>query len=171
MNSTTQESHDTHQAAAALRMRAVGSLLFTASHPSAPEHLTAFHFWRGYLKALADVTGDAARAVLLADARRSGYEPPSYLQRAFAALPERIEALTLAQVQQFLATQGVEVSADAVAHLKVDAAEQLEDDKGVIVHPHDEHAAAVVDGDDGAQHGNAPCVDGAATVAQEGSAS
>lgn len=155
----------------ALRHRALSGLFFTALHPEAPEHGTAFQFWSGYLKALKDLRNDTGQCAALRDQQSSGYQAPGYLQAAFAALPVGAEFASVAAVQQFLAAQGVQVAGDAVTDLQVGAVQQLEHGKGRAVHLNDEHAAPVVDGNDGALHG-APSlgVDGATTVAQQGGA-
>lgn len=154
----------------ALRQRALSSLFFTALHTQAPEHESAFQFWSGYLKALKDLGSGCASAAALRDADRSGYEPPSYLKAAFAALPVGAEFTTVTQVQQFLAAQGVQVPGNAVAYLQADVVQQLEDGKGRPVDLHYEHAAPMVDGCDGAggAHGGSQGqVDGFHIVAGE----
>lgn len=151
----------------ALMARAKTGMLFNASRARSPLSEAGFTFWRGYLSALKALSSSSTAWAVQRDASRSGYEPPSYLKAAFTALPVDLESLTFAQVQQFLTVNGVEITADEIPHGQVDAVTQLEDGKGATVHLHDEHAAAVVDGDDGSLHGDSPL---RTTVAQEGGA-
>lgn len=151
----------------ALMARAMTGMLLNASRARGPLSETGFSFWRGYLKALRDLSSSTATSVAMRDAMRSGYEPPGYLKAAFTALPVDVESLTLAQVQQHLTAYGVEITADAITHGQLDAVQQLEDSKSVVIHLDDEHAAAVVDGDDGSLHGDSSL---RITVAQQGGA-
>ena len=96
---------------ATLRNRAIAGLLFSAG----ATHPEQFLFWRGYLKALLDLSRPSAGKPTLREIASGGYEPPACLQRAWTALPESIERLTLPEVQQFLAAQGVEITRDHVS--------------------------------------------------------
>lgn len=156
----------------ALRNRAVSGLLINASYP--PEAGgDGFGFWQGYIKALQDLRNGAGDTLAGLDEARSGYQPPSHLQAAFAALAESAEAATFAEVRQLLATHCVQVAGNAVANGEFDAVEQFKHGVGGIVQTNDEHAPARVDGDDGSccVHGAAPLfVADRATVAQQGGA-
>jgi len=95
----------------ALRNRAITGLLFNAGRSFVSAGEVGFSFWSGYLKALQDVRSGAGGTLAHLDAiSPSGYEPPSHFKAAFAALAERAEALTFAEVQQLLAAQAVEVA-------------------------------------------------------------
>lgn len=154
----------------ALKNRALSGLFFTALHTDAPEHASAFRFWRGYVKALQDLSDGAGYGAALRDQQTSGYQPAGYLKAAFAALPVHADFATVAQVQQFLASQGVQLSSDSVADLQVGTVQQFEHGEGSTIDLNDEHAAPMVDGNDGALHGELPGVGDATTVAQEGGA-
>lgn len=97
---------------AALRQRGLVGLLFAAQNTECTGHELAFRFWQGYLNALHGISSGHAAMAAQVDAQRSGYEPPAYLQAAFAALPNRVESATLAEVQEFLAAQGVQLTGD-----------------------------------------------------------
>jgi len=97
----------------ALRKRAIVCLLHNAEHNDD----VAFKFWSGYALALRNVEHGSGQAAAEKDARSpSGYEPPAHLQAAWAALPVDAETLTIAQVQQILAAQGVKLTRDPIAH-------------------------------------------------------
>lgn len=96
----------------ALMARAKTGMLFNASRARSPLSESGFTFWSGYLKALKDLSTLSASWAAQRDASRSGYEPPSYLKAAFAALPVDLESLTFTQVQNFLVANGVEISAE-----------------------------------------------------------
>ena len=151
----------------ALLARAKTGMLFNASRAPSPLSETGFTFWRGYLSALKDLSNPSTAWAAQRDASLSGYEPPSYLKAAFAALPVDLESLTFAQVQQFLTVNGVEITGDEITHGELNAAQHLEHGKGVALHLDDEHAAAVVDGNDGSLHGDSSL---RTTVAQQGGA-
>lgn len=136
----------------ALRQRAVAGML----HCAQTQQHGWFVFWQGYTKALSDALAGAGQAMAAKDAP-SGYEPPAHLKAAWAALPECVEALTIAEVQQLLAAQGIEVATESVTDLNVLRGQELKDAEVTAVHLDDEHAAAVVDGDDGTGlHGGLP---------------
>lgn len=136
----------------ALRLRSMTGML----HSAQISHHGRFSFWQGYTKALADALADEGRSMAAKDAL-SGYEPPTHLKAAWAALPVRLEALAIADVQQLLTAQGVEVAAQRVADFNVQRGKQLEDAEVATVKLDDEHATAVVDGDDGTcLHGGPP---------------
>lgn len=151
----------------ALRNRAVTGLLINASTSAASAGYVGFSFWRGYIKALQDISTGAGGTLAQVDLHL-GYEPPSHLKSAFAALAKSAESLTFAQVQQLLATQGVEVAADAVTNGQINAGQQLKDSEIKAVHLNDEHAPTAIDGNDGPLHDGSPLQ---ATVAQKGGAS
>lgn len=136
----------------ALRQRAVAGML----HCAQTQQHGWFLFWQGYTKALSDALAGAGQAVAAKDAP-SGYEPPAHLKAAWAALPECVEALTIADVQQLLAAQGIEVATESVTDLNVLRRQELKNTEVAAVHLDDEHAAAVVNGDDGTGlHGDPP---------------
>lgn len=168
---TTAAGSGTESAALdALRNRAITGLLVNESNPAASAGVVGFSFWQGYIKALQDVRNGAGSTLAGMDEARLGYEPAGHLKAAFAALAECAESATFAQVQQILAAQGVQVAGQPVAHGQFNAAQQLKDGVVAVVNPHDEHAAAGIDCNDGAIHGASPCGVNAATVALEGGA-
>lgn len=78
------------------------------------------------------------------------YQPSPLLQAAWAALPVGIEWMPMFQVQKFLSSQGVELAADDVSHLEVDAGQQLEHAEGAAFDLQQEQAAGRVHGHYGA---------------------
>lgn len=137
--------------------------LLSAAHIGCPER---FAFWKGQASALGMLARGVGVKAAAIDEALSGYEAPGCYQAAWAALPERAERLSLAEVQQILVAHRVEISTDAVADGEIDPIEQFEDRVVSAVHPDDEHAAAGVDCNDGSSHQNSPGVVDAATVAQ-----
>lgn len=122
-----------------------------------------------HLRALANGVGQKAADN---DASAGGYQPPALFERAWPRLPVDIEYLTMAEVQEFLRAQGIELAADAVAHSQLDGVVQLEDGKLPGVVANDEHGATRADLADGSGvvvHGARPGGD-AAIVAQVGAA-
>ena len=106
----------------ALRQRGVVGML----HSAQINETSMFWFWRGFTKALSDAIDGAGQPLAAIDAP-SGYEPPAYLKAAWAALPERVETLGIADVQQLLAAQGVEVASDPVTdHSKAASWDRVE---------------------------------------------
>lgn len=100
-----------------------------------------------------EVRNVARELRLVAEGRWSGsapYEPPPLLQAAWAALPVGIEWMPISQVQKFLSAQGVELAADDVSHVEVDAGQQLEHAEGAAFDLEQEQAAGRVDGHYGA---------------------
>jgi hypothetical protein len=81
---------------------------------------------------------------------KGGYYVPASWQAAWAALPVGIENYTLAQVQEFLRVNGVQLAADDVADFDVDAIGRLEDGKVTALDLHNEHDALAADLHDGA---------------------
>ena len=103
------------------------------------------------------------------DASVGGYQPLAGFEAAWAALPVGAERFTLAQMQEFLRTNGVEISAYSVPTSKLNTVEQLKNDEVSALNSHDEHGAARADLDDGSGlHGASPVV--CATVAKDGAA-
>ena len=139
----TQEIPRAH--VAALLNRAHSGMLMAAL----ADRPVGFVGWRSYAKALADLESFHGQQLAAKDARSGGYQPTSCLQAAWASLPEGIERMPLAEVQQFLTSQGVEIPAETVPALKVNAVEQLDDNEVAAVNLNHEHAPAMVDVNDG----------------------
>ena len=110
----------------------------------------SFAEWRAYAKALTDLQTGKGLALAAKDSKSGGYEPASCLQAAWTRLPVGIELLTLADVQQFLTTQGVQISAETVPALQLDAAQQFNGNAVAVINANHEHAPAVIDVNDGA---------------------
>lgn len=151
--------------AAAMQARAQAGLLAAALDGNA----VRFAFFSGQLSFARNLTNGTGKRLAAKDAARaaSGDHAQTHLERAWTALPEGAEKLTMAQVQQLLAAQGIKGTPDGVAGLDVDAVEQFENGEATAK-PNDEHTAAAVDGVNSTLHEPLP-VD-AATVAQEGGA-
>lgn len=104
------------------------------------------------LQSLLDSDGES----YLADRDDSlgGYQPLAGFEAAWASFPIGAKNLSLSEVQEFLALQGVELSADAVTNMQVNSGADL---KGREVAPfdlHDEHGLTRADLDDGSSlHG------------------
>ena len=147
----------THQAVIqALRNRAHSGMLIAAvaSEPA------SFIGWRAYAKALADLQSPAGQKLAAKDAQSGGYEPAGCLKAAWTRLPVDIETLAMAEVQEFLTAQGVQIPLDAVPALQVDAVEQFDSHTVAVINPNDKHAPAVVDLNDGSSNHGASLVMG-----------
>ena len=119
------------------------------------------------LGALLNSTGPAFAAKR--DASEGGYRPFAGFEAAWSALPVGAKDFTLVEMQEFLRTQGIEISSDAVSNGNIDAVGNLKNSEVAAVNGHDEHGAARADLDDGSGlHSASPVV--CATVAQGGAA-
>jgi len=138
------------QAISAMRNRAAQLVLTKAWLGKADQ----MHFAQGSLKALDDLLNHFETCEFAAqrDALMGGYQPLGGFEAAWAALPEGLEYLTMAQVQQFLQSYAVEFPLDNVAHSQLNAALRLKDGKVPAVDLHDEHGAARADLNDLASH-------------------
>lgn len=104
-------------------------------------------YWQGCAGAAADMLNGRADQMAAKDAAASSAnQPQTGLQAAVAALPERAEQLTMAEVQQILTAQGVEIASDLVAELDIRTGEVFKHrELPGIVDTHDEHAATRVE--------------------------
>jgi hypothetical protein len=129
-------------------------------------------FAQGAMCELGGLLGSKAPGFLAQrDASMGGYLPQTGFEAAWAALPAGAERYTLAEVQQFLAGYGIEVSTDAVTHGNFYAATGLEHGKvSSVADIHNEHDAARADLDDGSGFHSAPCVVEPTIVVQGGAA-
>lgn len=149
----------TRESVQALLNRAITGLLYAASI-NAPLRV---EYWRGNIKGLRDLlTGDGAECAARKDALSGAYQPPACFEAAWAALPENVEDLSLAQMQQFLAAHRIEVATDPVAHRHLEAVQQLKGSEVPALDLDDEHAPAGVDVGDDASHGAAIVAEGGA---------
>lgn len=150
----------------ALRNRAKTGLLFAATVNC---HIT-FDRWYGYLAALRDLESGVGPKLAAKDAccESGTYEPPGIFKAAWPALPEDIEALTLANVRELLAAQGMEIAGDDIADSQINAVQQLKDGEVSATELNDEHASALIDGNNGSCLHAASCDQ--AIVSQEGGA-
>lgn len=149
MESTSQQNISGADLTALLSRAHCGMLIAALADRS-----DSFVAWRAYAKALTDLQNGKGLALATKDSKSGGYEPAGCLKAAWPGLPIGIELLTLANVQQFLAAQGVQISAETVPALQLDAAQQLDGNTVAVIHPDHEHAPAVVDVNDGASgHG------------------
>jgi hypothetical protein len=138
---------------AGLRRARMGAL-FAAAWGNAAR----FNVFQTMARTLADLLNGSYQYAAVKDASRP-YEPPSGFEAAWAALPVSPEVLSMADMQQFLRGQGVDVAGDEVTELDVDACKQLKDDEFAAFRAQQEHAGAAVDGhhraDEIAFHGGA----------------
>ncbi|MCS4508913.1 hypothetical protein [Xylophilus ampelinus] len=154
-------SFTTQQLAAALERRARRGAVVAALLNS-EERL---QFWKGCADACQTLARGTAAKMAEKDARLAaeGYAQTS-LESAGAALPARFKHLSLAEVQQILRAEGIEIAADAVADGNLGARQVLE--SGVVARfdCDDEHAVSGIDVGHGA---DCHCVSkgGAAIVA------
>lgn len=115
-------------------------------------------FWKGYISAARDLTNGVGKAAATKDEALSGYEAPGDYKAAWAALPDGAERLTMAEVVQILAANGIEPTPHPVANGDIDAVEDLEDSVVSAVDLNDEHPIAGIDCDDGSDHERTPYV-------------
>lgn len=144
------------QAISAMRHRAA-QLVLTMAWLGRRDQM---HFGQGSLKALDELLNhfETAQFTAQRDASMGGYQPLGGFEAAWAALPEGLEYLTMAQVQQFLQSHAVEFPPDNVAHSQLNAGLQLKDGKVTAVDTHDEHGTAQADLNDVTGHVAAPVV-------------
>ncbi len=93
-----------------------------------------FMLSKGYMKGLLDASSNHNSELEDKDKSQGGYKPATYLQAAWAALPNDMENITLRDVQQLLSTNGVECARDSAAQSDIDAALHL---KSSVVTPVD----------------------------------
>jgi hypothetical protein len=138
---------------AGLRRARMGAL-FAAAWGNAAR----FNVFQTMAITLAELVRGNYRFVALKD-QSIPYQAPGAFEAAWAALPVGPEAMSLADMQQFLRGQGVEVAGDDITGLDVRAAEQFERDEFAAFTAQQEHPGAAVDGhhraDEIAFHGGA----------------
>lgn len=143
-----------HEKVIALQKRAISGVLLAPI----TGNLAAFHFWRGYHKALANhldgYGADAARK----DAASSGYEPPRLIETAWARLAENPKDLSGRHVLQVLAAEGVEVPPEHIAQFDIVGREVAENSVVSAINSDNEHATAGIDCENGSEHGEPPYV-------------
>lgn len=128
------------QAAITALLNRAQALLLTQAWLGKPEGVA---FARGSINALKSLQSGRGELWAAKDANlKLGYEVNTYLQRAWPGLPEGLERLTMAEVQQHLCSKGIELAADTVAHRDIDGIAKLENDAITLVNADDEHDAA-----------------------------
>lgn len=140
MSTPTRQSIPVAELEAALD-REVSLMLMQAALGHAPLFYQAAHGARAL---------SAVRDGVWAWSAKRPYHVPPMLKAAWAALPVGIEDMPMAQVQQLLATHGVELAADDVTDLQLNAGQQLEDAQGAGVVLNQEQATALGNGRHGA---------------------
>ena len=139
----TQEIPTAH--VAALLNRAHSGMLIAAL----ADRTVSFVGWRAYAKALTDLQRGHGQQLAAKDARSGGYQAASCVQAAWARLPVGIELLSLIEVQQFLASQGVKITTETIPELDFNTAKQFNCNEVSIFDLNNEHASAMVDVNDG----------------------
>lgn len=81
------------------------------------------------------------------------YNPPPMLEAAWPALPIGMENMAMTEVQQWLRSQGVQVTPNDVANLQLDAVQQLKDAQDIGLVLNEEQALPMGDGRHGAGDG------------------
>lgn len=147
MTSTTP---DLRTQAQALQNRGRLGIVFAASTRNAHQ----LEFWKGYTEAASNLMSGTGSLAAAKDAELPKYDAQTSLQAAVARLPERTKHLTLVQVRQILAANGIDVTSDAVAHRDISTGEVLEHRVLTRVGAQDEHPIARVHmRDDSDSHG------------------
>lgn len=131
MSAITRQSIPLAELQAALD-REFSLMLMQAALGNAPLFYQAAHAARAL---------SAVRDGVWAWSAKRPYHVPPMLKAAWAALPVGIENMPMAQVQQLLVAHGVEMAADDVADLQLNAGQQLEDAQGAGVVLNQEQAA------------------------------
>lgn len=88
-----------------------------------------------------------------------GYQPLAGFEAAWACFPIDAKNLSLAEVQQFLALHGVELSCDAFANMQNDGVTKFKGREVAPVNLNNEHGAARTDLNDGAGLHDASCIE------------
>lgn len=156
------------QSICALQRRARRGILFSAINGAADR----FHFWQGVASAAEDMINGNALRMAANDADASADQEQASLETAWAALSIGVKHLTMAEVQQLLAAQGIESAADLVAHRDIGAGQVLKNDEvAPIANLQDEHTQARADVSNGTGlHCMASSAGDAAMVGQQGGA-
>lgn len=156
-----------HEEVIALQERAISGVLLAPI----TGNLAAFHFWRGYHKALANYLNGYGAEAARKDVASSGYKPPRLIEAAWARLAEDPKDLSGRHVLQVLAAEGVEVPPEHVAQFDIVGREVAEHGAKAVVGDVDhEHAAAGVDGNHCSGLHETPFEADGTIVAQEGGA-
>jgi hypothetical protein len=133
----------------ALRRARVGAMVAACMNKP-----TGYAFWAGVDHALQALKAGSWAALARKD-RLQPHQVPRRFEAAFAALPNGLESLGMAEMQQLLRAHGVEVAGDEVAGLQVNSTDQLEHGVSPAGQPHLEQAVQAVDGCHGAGNGSA----------------
>lgn len=162
------QTTDTATQAHALLRRARRGILIAAINGVGDR----FHFWQGAASAAEDIINGYALRMAVNDARKLADQEQASLETAWAALPVSVKHLTMADVQQLLAAQGIESAADLVAHRDIGAGQVLKNDEvAPIAELQDEHAQARADvGNGTGLHCMGSSAGKAAMVGQQGGA-
>lgn len=97
-----------------------------------------------------------------------GYQPLAGFETAWACLPVGVERFTLAQVQEFLRSHGVEIPADAISDSQINVVIQFKDNVLPVIDGDDGHDAALTNFNNSASLHLAS--NGDADIVQEGGA-
>jgi len=101
------------------------------------ELLAAQAFWLAYAKALIDLSDGTAERLVARDEGLPANYPQAGRAGAWARLSVGVEALTVAQVRERFAAEGMQISSDAAAKFQRNAVEYLKD-----------HEVSAVDGNE-----------------------
>ena len=125
-------------------------------------------FWKGYAKALNDLTRGAGNKMAAKDAASGGYVQGGG-KTAWASLTAGVELLTAAQIVERFFTHGIEIATDTATQFRLEAVKNFPNGVVAIVQSKDEHTAASVDVSDGSGlHGKALILIDADIVAEGG---
>lgn len=107
-------------------------------------------FAQGCLSSLSYLLDGGGVFLATRDASIGGYQPVTGFEAAWAALPVSAKNFSLAEVQELLRVNGVELSPDAVTDSQISAVRQLKDREVAAVNLDDEHPLLCVDPNNGA---------------------
>jgi len=107
-------------------------------------------FAQGCLSSLSYLLRGGGAFAAARDASIGGYQPATGFEAAWAGLPVGAKNLSLAEVQEFLRVNGVEITPDAVTDSQISAVRQLKDREVAAVNLDDEHSPVCVDPNNGA---------------------
>lgn len=101
-------------------------------------------FWKGYAKALNDLTRGAGNKMAAKDAASGGYVQGGG-KTAWASLTAGVELLTAAQIVERFFTHGIQIATDTATQFRLEAVKNFPNGVVAIVQSKDEHTAASVD--------------------------
>ncbi|MDP3651629.1 MAG: hypothetical protein Q8R67_08095 [Rhodoferax sp.] len=155
------QTNQSEQKATSVDLQEINALLLRARAlldigiPGYQDQYTAY--WNGYAKALSDLSSGVGAKLVAKDAASGGYVQGGG-NAAWARLAIGLESLTAVEIVERFAAQGIEMSADSAAQLRLETVQQLPHGVVTTVELDDKHTASHID------MGNGACLHSASLV-------